>query len=354
MSGVFSETPIPEAILNFHILQHHHNKFIENLSDYNDVNPLSTDTALNPAENFEKIIINLCFTGCSKNYKEELIKFCREYFLSSGLIYLCLQTFEDQGPAIALRQLRDFYQQVKQKEVDKNDASPFYMPYTVKEIMELDNMPANMSKRELIEHSSSYLGYKLLWAIRLFLLGKKFPKGTFEMNVWNAITHDVCELITQEDFIATLVAIDAEAYFQTISIVFNNPSKQYSFLKEGRINTSDPSGMVMSNRDSINHSTVLERLHEYSMQLEDKNQVRLEYLFFVASIAKDVELHQDKDFFYTVTLELLNHSLEFLTYNKLQLNRQMTGKQLYRKLSRGGNNLPDDMKHYGLTEDLLE
>lgn len=104
LSGVFSETPIPEAILNFHILQHHHNKFIENLSDYNAVNPTSnmSDTALNPAENFEKIIINLCFTGCSKTYKEDLIKFCREYFLSSGLIYLCLQTFDDQGPTLAL------------------------------------------------------------------------------------------------------------------------------------------------------------------------------------------------------------------------------------------------------------
>lgn len=58
-------------------------------------------------------------------------------------------------------------------------------------------MPANNPKRDFIEKSSTYLGYKLLWAARLFLIGKKFPKGTFEMAVWNAVTHDVCELITQ-------------------------------------------------------------------------------------------------------------------------------------------------------------
>ena len=67
----------------------------------------------------------------------------------------------------------------------------------------------------------------------------------------------------------------------------------------------------------MSHSIILERLHEYSMQLEAKNEVRLQYLFFVASIAKDVELQQDKDFFYQVTLELINHSKDFLTYNKL-------------------------------------
>jgi hypothetical protein len=42
-------------------------------------------------------------------------------------------------------------------------------------------MPANLPKREFIERSSTYLGYKLMWATRLFLLGKKFPKGNFEM-----------------------------------------------------------------------------------------------------------------------------------------------------------------------------
>jgi hypothetical protein len=71
---VFSDTPIPETILNFHILQHHHNIFLESIesSKSDDEN-----TAMNPAENFEKIIVNLSFGGCLKPYKEELIKFCR-------------------------------------------------------------------------------------------------------------------------------------------------------------------------------------------------------------------------------------------------------------------------------------
>jgi len=207
-------------------------------------------------------------------------------------------------------------------------------------------MPANMPKREFIEKSSAYLGYKLLWAARLFLLGKKFPKGTFEMIVWNAVTHDVTELITQTEFIRTMTEIDAEAYFEILSIVFNNPSKQYSFLKEGRIRIENSGGLVKTDKESMSHSLILERLQEYAGKLDRSSDVRMQFLFFVASIAKDVDLHEDREFFFNITIDLIHHSKQFLTYNKMQLNRQMTGKQLYRKLSRGGNDAPDNLKHY--------
>ena len=41
-----------------------------------------------------------------------------------------------------------------------------------------------MQFREVFEKSSAYVGYKLLWAIRLTLLGKRFPKGHYEMKLW--------------------------------------------------------------------------------------------------------------------------------------------------------------------------
>ena len=91
-----------------------------------------------------------------------------------------------------------------------------------------------MQFREVFEKSSAYVGYKLLWAIRLTLLGKRFPKGHYEMKLWQEIVHEVLDIITQEDFMKTLVEIDASAYFQIITIAFNNPSVQYDFLLKGR------------------------------------------------------------------------------------------------------------------------
>ena len=62
----------------------------------------------------------------------------------------------------------------------------------------------------------------------------------------------------------------------------------------------------------MTHSMILERLHNYTNTLDKKNDVRRQFLFFVASVVKDIDLEQDKDFFFNVTLELINHSKEFL------------------------------------------
>jgi hypothetical protein len=96
---------------------------------------------------------------------------------------------------------------------------------------------------------------------------------------------------------------------------------QYTFLKEGRVKIESSNGLVKTDKESMSHSLILDRLSEYAMRLDFKDSVRLEYLFFVASIAKDVDLNQDRDFFFDVTLSLLNHHKEFLTYNKQQLTR---------------------------------
>lgn len=135
-------------------------------------------------------------------------------------------------------------------------------------------MPATNPKRDAIEKSSTYLGYKLLWATRLFLIGKKFPKGTFEQHVWNAVVHDVCEQITQESFFKTMIEIDAEAYFQILSIVFNNPSAQFTFLKQGRVRVDNSNGLVITDKESMTHSLILERLHNFTNKLEKNSSVR--------------------------------------------------------------------------------
>ena len=66
------------------------------------------------------------------------------------------------------------------------------------------------------------------------LLGKRFPKGHFDLRHWQQIVHEVVDIITQVEFMTTLLEIDASAYFQIITIAFNNPSKQYEFLLKGR------------------------------------------------------------------------------------------------------------------------
>lgn len=68
---------------------------------------------ISPAENFEKILLNLKLDQCSKDYKLSLIAYCKKYKMSSGLMYLCFSAYGEQGPVQALKHLKDFYVETK-------------------------------------------------------------------------------------------------------------------------------------------------------------------------------------------------------------------------------------------------
>lgn len=93
-------------------------------------------------------------------------------------------------------------------------------------LRELDyNSP---DKRE-IEKSNIYLGYKILWVIRLFIDGKKFPQGNIRERKWRSYIHDVIQVISTHEYLQMLLYIDAEALFQVIAILFY-PSKPFDLV----------------------------------------------------------------------------------------------------------------------------
>ena len=148
-----------------------------------------------------------------------------------------------------------------------------------------------MAFREVFEKSVTYVGYKLLWAIRLTLLGKRFPEGHYEMRIWRDNVHEILDIITQEEFMKTCFEVDASAYFQIITIAFNNPSSQYNFLVEGR---APQVNLMQEKKQSINHAEIVRRISDYCLNnLEEGSEVRLQYLFFIASIAE--EDHETRD-----------------------------------------------------------
>lgn len=71
-----------------------------------------------------------------------------------------------------------------------------------------------------IERSQTYLGYKILWTINLFINGKKFPSGQIRLEKWRAYIHDIIEFMANQEYLKTLLSIDAETVFQIISILF--------------------------------------------------------------------------------------------------------------------------------------
>lgn len=63
------------------------------------------------------------------------------------------------------------------------------------------------------EKSQYYLGYKILWVIRLFLNGKKFPHGNINETQWRNYVREIVDCISKENIMLDLLYIDAEAFF---------------------------------------------------------------------------------------------------------------------------------------------
>lgn len=149
----------------------------------------------------------------------------------------------------------------------------------------------------------------------------------------------------------TLLDIDAVAFFQVITIAFNNPSKQYDFLRIGR---GQQVNLMADQKFSMTHAELIKRVSDFCLgELEEGNETRLQYLFFIASIAEEDQQSRDRDFYYKVTLELIRHHNQFLSFNRSLLKRQMTQKQMYRKMSRQGVKAPDRIKHVVLSEESI-
>ena len=302
LSGKFSDTELPEHILVNHILRHPFEKFSEQENEKHNNSPSSGEITAteSPAESFEKIIVNLSFKSCSSEYQQVLLKFCEDKKLTTGHFYLAVNHHDD-GVRAALRQLKDFYLQFK---VEENLPARDKATITHETLPELRKYAADIPFREVYERSAIYIGYKLLWLIRLTLLGKRFPKGHFEMKAWQEIVHDILDQITQNDFMSILVEIDASAFFQIITIAFNNPSKQYDFLIKGR---SPHVNLMQEASVTMTHSELIKRISDFCLALKEGNEVRLQYLFFIASIAEETQELRDKDFYYNVTIELIQH-----------------------------------------------
>ena len=168
MAGRFSSWELPNDILQNHIINY-----------YKDPQQ---------PELIEKIIINLCLTQCSKSVMEELIKFCEKNYLSSDLLYLFSSLLDRKEEASCIQVIfvmLNLYRQAK----DSN-------PGSLEEIRSIRDLSPDSIERLNAEKSQIYLGYKILWIIRLFLNGKKFPQGNIVTPKWRKYVLEIVDCIT--------------------------------------------------------------------------------------------------------------------------------------------------------------
>ena len=76
-------------------------------------------------------------------------------------------------------------------------------------MVEKETQQAERKLKLDIEHSKTYIGYKLLWIMRMFLEGKRFPTGTLSSFKWRMYVFDIVRFITNLMFLKWLLNFDA-------------------------------------------------------------------------------------------------------------------------------------------------
>lgn len=260
MAGRFSGWELSNDILQNHIINYYK----------------ETDAP----ELVEKIVINLNLRECPPPVIDELILFSYRNFLATGLLYLYSSLFDtaerelsamksifrdaantDRVTCLPVKLIRHLLE-IYRKANDANKGS-------VEEIASIKDMNAESSERLKIEKSAVYMGYKILWIIRLFLNGKKFPYGNLPKAQWKAYVHEIIDCVTQEEIMIDLLYIDAEAYFQIISICYYK-GVVFDFLKEGKLQQEK---MIKVQQEQVENAMISNDLYEDLMPFLSHNQI---------------------------------------------------------------------------------
>lgn len=69
------------------------------------------------------------------------------------------------------------------KQVQENNIGSF------EDVHKIKDQSADSSERLKAEKSKIYVGYKILWAIRLLLNGRNFPSGNIPEKRWYSYVH---------------------------------------------------------------------------------------------------------------------------------------------------------------------
>ena len=118
----------------------------------------------------------------SISVRQQLEVVCKNYCLVSALLYLFTSDAKDKGGCqqILNMMLKNLEEKRNLERLQEKRGSDVAGPrkITKDDIRLLRNVDKDLKYE--IEKSHLYIGYKLLWIIRMFLDGKKFPSGDLE------------------------------------------------------------------------------------------------------------------------------------------------------------------------------
>jgi hypothetical protein len=111
-----------------------------------------------------------------------LTTFSEENFLSTLILYLNTSAYDDSEEVSCFFVFFNLFKLYRK-------ASKINNIGTFEEIESIKEQSAESQERLKSEKSKLYVGYKILWAVRLLLNGKMFPSGNIDEKRWYMTVH---------------------------------------------------------------------------------------------------------------------------------------------------------------------
>lgn len=112
-----------------------------------------------------------------------------------------------------------------------------------------------------MEHSKTYIGYKLMWVIQLFLEGKKFPTGTLSAFKWRMYVFDIVRFITTSQFLRWFLHFDPQRFFKLILALYIN-QEPYQYISTQKTFVEMYRDEVAGLEECASHLEILNIIHK--------------------------------------------------------------------------------------------
>lgn len=163
-----------------------------------------------------------------RSYLEVL---CSTNCLVSALLYLYTSVAnEDAGCKQILEMMhKTMVDKLSQEEMERRK-NPALRPLSRDDICQMATV--DREKRYSIEKSYLYTGYKLLWIVKMFLQGKKFPYGDLTVNQWKQHTFQIIHFIMNDNYLNDVFVCDPDEFFKVVARLFcGQPWKFFSYWR---------------------------------------------------------------------------------------------------------------------------
>jgi hypothetical protein len=215
---------------------------------------------------FERIVSKLNFSHY--DLFNELETICKEKMLTTALIHLIITSTSRTDKNACLKILNNVFNRFKQ-------ASKYNTLDEVKEILLKDE-----ESKYKIETSYEYIGLKLLYIIRLFIKGERFPSGRLNEHQKTLFLSQSIEFLLREDEATELMKLDARTFFNVVSgLYLNSYISEILAQKNNELNDKDEPKIPFT------HTKIVDILHERVLSIDKQQYIKFEYSYFVIKIA---------------------------------------------------------------------